>query len=270
MLWLNEASALTRCRKSAIPVVCLPHLRQANASAVHFTPHDELVSSLFMWDRHLAAVFLNRWQLPWMQTLHRLHKGRQKKSQVLYPATQWAHQVRQPFRILREPATSTITGATMNAARKRISKLGWRELWPVWLTFSGLFAVAGVGAWVLLPATIKPPTLITTIDLIIDLKSLEPNTSRLCTYPLNSGVKVDFFVERGAGNNVMVAFACAAGVIVPATIAEAIRHSADSAIILALVFASPAERDDAETTYPRFEVTKHVVAERPMRRMQRG
>src|SRR5262245_16094682 len=95
----------------------------------------------------------------------------------------------------------------MNTSPKRVYKLSWRELWPVWLTFSGLFAVACLGIWVLLPASIQPATLITTKDLILDLKSLDPNVPRLFTYPLNPKAHVELFVERGAGDKVTVAFA---------------------------------------------------------------
>jgi uncharacterized membrane protein len=93
------------------------------------------------------------------------------------------------------------------SARNRTLKLGWRALWPVWLTLGGLFSIGAFGLWVLVPSAPKPATLITDKDLILDLTSLDPNKPSLFAYPLDSASRVEFFIERSARRDVTVAFA---------------------------------------------------------------
>jgi hypothetical protein len=93
------------------------------------------------------------------------------------------------------------------SARNQTLKLGWRELWPVWLTFGSLFAIGPLGLRILLPSALKPATLITDRDLILDLKFLDLSKSSRFSYPLDSASRTEFLIERSADRNITVAFA---------------------------------------------------------------
>jgi uncharacterized membrane protein len=92
--------------------------------------------------------------------------------------------------------------------RKRALKTTWRQTWPIWLTFGLLFGFGALGVWVLLPSAQTPvEALRPNEDATVDIGEIQPNVSKLFSYPLEAGSPVEFFVERDTANNMTVAFA---------------------------------------------------------------
>jgi uncharacterized membrane protein len=83
----------------------------------------------------------------------------------------------------------------------------WRELWPVWLTFSLLFGFGVLGLWVIQPEAHKATAMLDGKDLNLDLSSLDSTKPTLFSFPMDAGNRVEFFVERGPDTNITVAFA---------------------------------------------------------------
>lgn len=92
------------------------------------------------------------------------------------------------------------------SARERTVKLSWRELWPVWLAFGLLFGLGAFGLWVYMPESDKPVP-VSSQDLTLSLAALESNKPSLFAYSLNPPTQVEFFTQKGNGNQVTVAFA---------------------------------------------------------------
>ncbi len=93
-------------------------------------------------------------------------------------------------------------------ARKQKLNMTWREMWPIWLTFSLLFGFGGLGVWVVLPAAEAPAqALARHEDVTVTVGELKPGVLRLFVYPLESGQPVEYFVERDGGKHITVAFA---------------------------------------------------------------
>ena len=78
------------------------------------------------------------------------------------------------------------------SGRKRTLKLGWRELWPVWVIF---------------PPPARPKALLAGEDLTLNLADLEPAKIHLFSYPATLQNQAEFFVERSPASGVTVAFA---------------------------------------------------------------
>ena len=93
------------------------------------------------------------------------------------------------------------------SGRKRTLKLGWRELWPVWVVFGVLIAIGIVGMQMMFPTPARPKTLLAGEDLTLNLADLEPAKVHLFAYPVTPQNQVEFFVERSPGAGVTVAFA---------------------------------------------------------------
>ena len=93
------------------------------------------------------------------------------------------------------------------SGRKRTLKLGWRELWPVWVIFGVLIAIGIVGMQMMFPTPAPPKTLETGQDLTLDLAGLEPAKVHLFAYPVTPQNQVEFFVERSPASAITVAFA---------------------------------------------------------------
>ncbi len=91
--------------------------------------------------------------------------------------------------------------------RKRTLKLGWRELWPIWLVFGILIAIGIFGVRMMFPVPKTTRVLAASEDLKLNVSELDPATANLFSYPLTPQDRVEFFVKRGAGSDVMVAFA---------------------------------------------------------------
>lgn len=91
--------------------------------------------------------------------------------------------------------------------RKRAFKLGWRELWPIWLVFGILIAVGILGIRMVFPATATTRVLSAGEDLTLNLSELDSAKVHLFAYPLTPQSRVEFFVERGTGTSVAVAVA---------------------------------------------------------------
>lgn len=91
--------------------------------------------------------------------------------------------------------------------RKRTLKLGWRELWPVWVAFGVILAIGIVGLRMMFPTPTLPKTLLAGEDLTLNLSDLEPAKVRLFAYPVTPQTQVEFFVERSAASDITVAFA---------------------------------------------------------------
>jgi uncharacterized membrane protein len=93
------------------------------------------------------------------------------------------------------------------SGRKRTLKLGWRELWPVWVVFGILIATGIVGMQVMFPPPARPKALLAGEDLTLNLADLEPAKVHLFAYPATPQNQLEFFVERGPGPGVAVASA---------------------------------------------------------------
>ena len=93
------------------------------------------------------------------------------------------------------------------SGRKRTLKLGWRELWPVWVVFGVLIALGIVGMQMMFPTPAPPKTLEAGQDLTLDLAGLEPAKVHLFAYPVTPPNQVEFFVERSPASAITVAFA---------------------------------------------------------------
>lgn len=92
-------------------------------------------------------------------------------------------------------------------ARKRAQNITWREAWPIWLIFGILFGIGALTVGVFLPAQIPTRALLQGEDVTQKLGELQPNLPRLFAYPVESGRATEFFIERGAGDKITVAFA---------------------------------------------------------------
>ena len=90
---------------------------------------------------------------------------------------------------------------------KRVKKMGWRELWPIWLTFAAIFGVGAAGVWILTPKPERPILLSNGQDLRLNLSQLDPARPKLFAYGLGPESRADFFVERTADSKITVAFA---------------------------------------------------------------
>lgn len=91
--------------------------------------------------------------------------------------------------------------------RKRALKMGWRELWPVWVVFGVIAAVGIVGQRMILRTPTTPRPLRGGEDLTLNLSDLEPDKVRLFAYPVTPQERVEFFVERNSRSDIAVAFA---------------------------------------------------------------
>ena len=65
---------------------------------------------------------------------------------------------------------------------KRVKKMGWRELWPIWLTFAAIFGVGAAGVWILTPKPERPILLSNGQDLRLNLSQLDPARPKLFAY----------------------------------------------------------------------------------------
>ena len=91
---------------------------------------------------------------------------------------------------------------------KREGKTSWRQTWPIWLTFGILFGIGGFGVWVLNPNSQRPTKVLAQgEDVRLGSQDLQKGEPRLFAIPLASGENVEFFVERGADDDIIVAFA---------------------------------------------------------------
>lgn len=86
-------------------------------------------------------------------------------------------------------------------------KLGWRELWPVWLVFGILIAIGALGIKMTSPTPAAPRVLLAGEDLRVNLSDLNPAEVHLFAYPLTPRNRVEFFVERSSASGITVAFA---------------------------------------------------------------
>ena len=93
------------------------------------------------------------------------------------------------------------------SGRQQKLKLGWFELWPVWVIFGGLIAIGIVGMHMMFPTPAPPKTLEAGQDLTLDLVGLEPAKVHLFAYPVTPQNRVEFFVERSPASAITVAFA---------------------------------------------------------------
>ncbi len=104
-------------------------------------------------------------------------------------------------------ASAAIHGGLMRG-RKRALKMTWRQTWPIWLTFALLFGLGAFGVWFVIPGSAPPAKLLAQGE-DARLAGGDLQTSEPCVFavPLNSKDTAEFFIERGAGNNITVAFA---------------------------------------------------------------
>ena len=94
------------------------------------------------------------------------------------------------------------------SARKRRMNITWRQAWPIWLAFGTVFGLGILGVWVVTPAK-KMPTkaLRRGEDVAIGVAELETSVPKFFAYPGQAGEKIEFFVEREAGDHISAAFA---------------------------------------------------------------
>lgn len=92
-------------------------------------------------------------------------------------------------------------------ARKKKLNLTWRELWPIWLVFTLLITLGGLGIWLYTPAVGKPAVQITTEDVVLKTAALTTARPQLFSYPLPDSTKVELFARRIGEGRVQVAFA---------------------------------------------------------------
>ncbi len=84
----------------------------------------------------------------------------------------------------------------------------WRQVWPIWLTFALLFGFGVFGLLVLVPRAQTPTKVLDQgEDVKVAVGDLQKGEPRLFAIPLASGNETEFFIERGADNNIIVAFA---------------------------------------------------------------
>lgn len=93
------------------------------------------------------------------------------------------------------------------SGRKRTLKLGWRELWPLWVAFGVLIAISIVGMQMMFPTPARPKTLLAGEDLTLNLVNLEPAKVHVFAYPVTPQHQAEFFVERSSASGITVAFA---------------------------------------------------------------
>jgi len=94
------------------------------------------------------------------------------------------------------------------SARKRRVNISWRQAWPIWLAFGIVLGLGILGVWVVTPATKMPTKALSQgEDLAIGVAKLEANVPNFFSYPGESGEKIEFFVEREAGDHITAAFA---------------------------------------------------------------
>ena len=93
------------------------------------------------------------------------------------------------------------------SGRKRTLKLGWRELWPVWVAFGVIITIGIVGLRMMFPTPAPAMALLAGENLTLNLSDLEPDKVRLFAYPVTPGSQVEFFVERSTTSVITVAFA---------------------------------------------------------------
>src|ERR1039458_6424782 len=67
-----------------------------------------------------------------------------------------------------ECCTSPRSQERTMSGRKRTLKLGWRELWPVWVVFGILIAIGIVGMQVMFPPPARPKALLAGEDLTLE------------------------------------------------------------------------------------------------------
>jgi FtrD-like iron-sulfur protein len=104
-------------------------------------------------------------------------------------------------------SSAAIHGGLMRG-RKRALKMTLRQTWPIWLTFALLFGLGAFGVWFVIPGS--PPSakvLAPGEDVRLAGSELQTGIPIVFALPLNSGDKNEFFIERGADNNIAVAFA---------------------------------------------------------------
>jgi hypothetical protein len=94
------------------------------------------------------------------------------------------------------------------SGRKRVLNITWRQTWPIWLTFGVLFGFGVFGVLVLIPGTQSPiKVLAQGEDVRLASGDLQRGEPRVFEMSLVSAGKVKFFIERGADDNITVAFA---------------------------------------------------------------
>jgi hypothetical protein len=94
------------------------------------------------------------------------------------------------------------------SGRKRALKITWRQMWPIWLTFGLLFGFGVFGVLVLVPGTQSATNVLAQgEDVKLATGDLPKGEPRLFAMPLVFGDKTEFFIERGADDNITVAFA---------------------------------------------------------------
>lgn len=91
--------------------------------------------------------------------------------------------------------------------RKRTLKLGWRELWPVWVAFGVLIAFGIAGMRIAFPTPTPPKTLVAGENLTLSLSELEAAKVRLFRYATTPQTQVEFFVERRTSSDLAVSLA---------------------------------------------------------------
>src|ERR1039458_8046962 len=101
-----------------------------------------------------------------------------------------------------ECCTSPRSQERTMSGRKRTLKLGWRELWPVWVVFGILIAIGIVGMQVMFPPPARPKALLAGEDLTLNLADLEPAKIHLFSYPATLQNQAEFFVERSPASGV--------------------------------------------------------------------
>lgn len=93
-------------------------------------------------------------------------------------------------------------------ARKRSLNITCREAWPIWLAFGVVFGIGAIGVWVVRPATqVSPKALHKGEDVSVGPAELPTDVPKFFSYPGKGDEKVEFFVEREAGDNITAAFA---------------------------------------------------------------
>jgi hypothetical protein len=84
----------------------------------------------------------------------------------------------------------------------------WRQTWPIWLTFAVLFGLGIFGVLVVIPGTqIATKVLAEGEDATLAPGGLQKGEPQVFEVPLGTTAKTEFFIERGADNNITVAFA---------------------------------------------------------------
>ena len=90
--------------------------------------------------------------------------------------------------------------------RRKSVKLTWRESWPIWATFAGLFAFGGIGVWFFVPSVPRVHQVGPSEDVALSLSTLHLKTPVLFSALLSSGATVEFYVERESAEAITVAF----------------------------------------------------------------